>query len=94
MRRGSETLIVLISVVGAALGGCAQDNREWMKLNQKYTTEEFRADRAACLKDGRVDEVCMRDRGWVAVNPGGTVETAKDPLARDLNPPASRSYRR
>ena len=93
MRRASDTLIVLIAV-GAILGGCAQDNREWMKLNQKYTTEEFRRDREACLKDGRVDEVCMRDRGWVAVTPGGTVETAKDPLARDLNPPASRSYRR
>jgi len=84
--------MVLLAV--AALGGCAEDTRQWMKLNQKYTTEDFRRDREACLKGGRLDEVCMRDRGWVAVNAGGTAETAKDPLARDLNPPSTRSYRR
>jgi hypothetical protein len=60
-----------------------------LKLNQRYTTEEFQRDHAACSKRGKLDEPCMRSRGWVAVNPGGKTET-RDPYARDLGPPAQR----
>ena len=56
----------------AALGtfACsASDNREWMKVNQTYTTQEFVRDHKACSRDGKPDETCMRQRGWVPVNP-------------------------
>jgi hypothetical protein len=59
-------------VVLAALGtfACgAVDNREWMKVNQRYTTQEFVRDHKACSRDGKPDEACMRQRGWVPVNP-------------------------
>jgi hypothetical protein len=59
-------------VVFAALGtfACtASDNREWMKVNQRYTTQEFVRDHKACSRDGKPDEACMRQRGWVPVNP-------------------------
>ena len=72
------------------LGGCVTDEREWMKLNERYTVDEFRRDREACSKSGKLDDACMRSRGWVAVNPGGKTEANKDPHARDLQPPSAR----
>ena len=76
--------------VAPMVAGCVTDEREWLKLNQRYTTEEFRRDREACSKSGKLDDACMRDRGWVAVNPGGKAETSKDPHARELGPPSGR----
>ena len=82
MSRTITQIVTLIALL--VLAGCASDEREWMKLNQKYTVEEFRRDHAACLKGGKLDDACMRGRGWVAVNPSGKPETPKDPLARDI----------
>ena len=80
--RGSWSLAALLLVL-PALGGCVTDEREWMKLNERYTVAEFQRDR----------EACMKSRGWVAVNPGGKAETGKDPHARDLSAPAYRGGR-
>jgi hypothetical protein len=85
--------VLLVTVLVLLVGGCALDNREWMKLSGRYTTEDFRRDRTRCTKNGDLDEVCMRDLGWVAVSPGGKGETAKDPHARDLMPPSARGGR-
>ena len=82
---------ILAAAALLAAAGCASDAREWLKLNEKYTTEDFRRDHAACSKGGKLDEACMRGRGWVAVNPSGKTETPKDPYARDLGPPAGRT---
>ena len=59
-------------VIGFAVAGllsaCASaDNREWMKVNERYTVEDFRRDHAACSKGGKLDDACMRSRGWVDV---------------------------
>jgi hypothetical protein len=65
-------LRVAFLVVLAALGtfACsASDNREWMKVNQRYTKQEFVRDHKECWRDGKPDEACMRQRGWVPVNP-------------------------
>jgi hypothetical protein len=77
-------------LTGAALlaAGCATDERQWLKLNEKYTTEEFRRDHEACSKSGKLDDACMRSRGWVVVNPSGKGETPKDPYSRDVGVPA------
>jgi hypothetical protein len=79
--------ILMVATLLAA--GCATDDRQWLKLNEKYTTEDFRRDHAACSKGGTLDDACMRSRGWVAVSPGGKGETPKDPYARDVGVPAS-----
>jgi hypothetical protein len=63
----ARVVVTAVAVLGAA--GCAQE-KEWMKVGQSYTTEEFRRDYADCSKSGRLDEMCMRNRGWVSVNPG------------------------
>jgi hypothetical protein len=82
----SAGIVMVVAALAAA--GCASDERQWLKLSGKYTTEEFRRDHAACSKGGSLDDTCMRGRGWVAVNPSGKLEQAKDPLARDIGAPA------
>jgi hypothetical protein len=83
-----RTIGLALTIV-ALLAGCASDERQWLKLDQKYTTDEFRRDHAACSKSGKLDDSCMRARGWVAVNPTKT-ETGKDPYAREIGAPAGR----
>jgi hypothetical protein len=79
-------LRIAFLVVLAALGtfACsASDNREWMKVNQRYTKQEFVRDHKACSRDGKPDEACMRQRGWVPVNPSKTdSEPAPDAIPR------------
>jgi hypothetical protein len=61
--------ILLALALGAVVAGCgSSDAREWMKLNQKYTTDDFRRDHRECSKSGKLDEACMRSRGWVDVS--------------------------
>lgn len=79
--------------MGAGLGlslvlaACAeQQEREWMKVNQRYTTEEFRRDVQACTQGGRLDEACMRDRGWVAVSAPRGDKARPDPDPRRRSP--------
>ena len=76
---------VVIGVVGAGLAGCAHDERQWMKVNESYTAEEFRRDFAACSQGVTVDDECMRARGWVDVNPTAAdrASTPPPPQHRD-----------
>jgi hypothetical protein len=90
MSRNIGQIVTLITLL--VLAGCASDEREWMKLSEKYTIAEFRRDHAACSKAGKLDDACMRERGWVAVSPSGTPETPKDPLARDIGGGSRRGY--
>jgi hypothetical protein len=86
--------LVQVTILAAllAVAGCASDERQWLKLSGKYTTEDFRRDHAACSKGGKLDDACMQARGWVAVNPLGKAEAPKDPLARDIGAPTGRRY--
>ena len=62
------------------LAACGTDtDRQWMKLDQSYTTAEFRRDLASCTKSGSVDEDCMKSRGWVAVTPPATKRAVEEP---------------
>lgn len=83
---------VALSVLGLAVvsAGCGSDQREWMKVDQKYTTEEFRRDFAQCTVKGLLDEECMKARGWVAVTPPKAEQKKEDPLSQ----PAGRGPRR
>ena len=48
------------------LAGCgSHDDREWMKVDRRYTKEEFQRDHKECTRKGDLDEACMRQRGWV-----------------------------
>ena len=62
------------------LAACGTEtDRQWMKLEQSYTTAEFRRDLASCTKSGTVDEDCMKSRGWVAVTPPATKKPVDEP---------------
>jgi hypothetical protein len=66
-------------LLGFVVAGCSSSSdRQWMKINEKYSTADFRRDHAACTKGGTLDDDCMRSRGWVDVNPS-KVEKAPDP---------------
>ena len=73
------TLLVL-SVAGFGAACAAHDNRQWMKVSEPYTVEEFRRDYADCSKSGKLDDTCLRSRGWVDVS--GSKEKIQEPERR------------
>ena len=73
---------VTLAALGLVACG-ATDTREWLKVDQRYTKEEFVRDHKACSRDGNPDEACMRQRGWVPVSPSKTDSAAPpDPNPR------------
>ena len=83
--------IAVLTVLSlAGLVGCSADEREWMKVDRRYTKEEFQRDYKECSRKGDLDDACMRQRGWVSVNPSKTDPTTP----KDLDPmPGSRGRR-
>ena len=62
-------LAFLLVAIGIAASACSlAPDKQWLKPGQNYTVAEFRRDEAACTKDRRLDEECMRQRGWVALS--------------------------
>jgi hypothetical protein len=55
--------------LAALIGACAPSGREWMKVGQSYTVEEFRRDVRECTRGRVLDEDCMKSRGWVSLTP-------------------------
>ncbi len=79
-----RTRRVAIAIGLLLLGsGCARDDRQWMKINQQYTTADFRRDHAACSKDGKLNDECMTSRGWVPV---GSSKSDKEKDNRPVEP--------
>ena len=73
--------------LAVVVAGCASDDREWMKIGEKYTTDEFRRDYAECSKGSNLDEECMKRRGWVAVTaPKQEDKPFSDPRRRGVGP--------
>ena len=78
MGRVRHALGVLIALT--LLAACApSDDREWMKPGQTYTRADFKRDVEACTRAGKLDDACMRERGWIAVSPG---KSDKQPAER------------
>ena len=63
-------VLLIAAVAAAAFTGCASDDRDWMKLNEKYTTEDFRRDLKTCTRNDKLDDACMQRLGWVSVSKG------------------------
>lgn len=52
-----------------ALAGCGSgEEKQWYKPNVNYTVAEFQRDQAECTKDGALDEICLKRRGWVPLS--------------------------
>ena len=67
-------------LVAATLAGCATE-KYWMKVGEPYTTAEFRRDYAECskTKNDKLDEECLRARGWVEMKPSKGDRAAMPP---------------
>lgn len=59
----SFLILVLLGPVGCA----TKEGPLWYKPGKDYTTAEFNRDRESCTKDKKLDEGCMKAKGWVAV---------------------------
>jgi hypothetical protein len=64
----SRRFIVLCALVLAANACSLEPDRQWYKPGQSYTVADFRRDETACTKDRKLDEECLRQRGWVALS--------------------------
>ena len=60
---------LLCCAAAGLLTACGSTEKQWYKPNAEYTVAEFRRDRAACEKNGEIDEECLRQRGWVSLSP-------------------------
>jgi hypothetical protein len=60
-------LILLLALV-PLLPACASPEKQWYKPGVEYTVTDFRRDRTACEKSGKLDEECLRQRGWVPLS--------------------------
>jgi hypothetical protein len=83
----TRRLVLSVLAAAAALGGCAEQ-KQWMKVGQSYTTEEFRRDYADCSKvKSKLDEDCLRSRGWVDMKP------SRADRAADAPPPTPQDWK-
>ncbi|HSE91839.1 MAG TPA: hypothetical protein VLF19_00925 [Methylomirabilota bacterium] len=84
-----DTRAAFVAVlVVLAVSACAEPEREWLKVNQPYSAEEFRRDIAACTQGSALDEECMKGRGWISVSAKRS-EKSQEPIRA----PASPRYR-
>lgn len=71
---------VALLLLALTLPACSGPERQWMKVNETYTAEDFRRDAEACRKGfNALDEACMEARGWVSVAPARPTK-AEEPL--------------
>ena len=66
---GVMRAFLLCCTILGLLTACGSTEKQWYKPNAEYTVAEFHRDRAACEKSGRIDEECLRQRGWVSLSP-------------------------
>jgi hypothetical protein len=77
-------IIVLLALCATGVAACGtHDTRDWMKVNQRYTTQEFQRDYRECGRDDKTFEPCMRQRGWVPVTPSKADTQVPDLTPRD-----------
>ncbi len=72
---GMRRLILLLPVAALTLAACSSSSdsdKQWYKPNVDYTTADFERDRLACTdKKKKLDEECLKQRGWIAL--GGDI---------------------
>ena len=86
-------LILLLPVAALVLAACAssEPEKQWYKPNVNYTAADFERDRVACTdKKKKLDEGCMKQRGWAAL--GGDIEPSVKPPDPSKSPAAHGKY--
>jgi hypothetical protein len=78
--------LIALSVLALFSGCGTTDKRQWMKLSQQYTVEEFRRDYKDCSPTGKLDDACMRNRGWVDMAGQDEKQQQTDPRGKYVSP--------
>jgi hypothetical protein len=81
MARVMRAFLLCCGALGL-LTACGSGEKQWYKPNAEYTVAEFQRDRAACEKNGQIDEECLRQRGWVSLTPDKDKPLAPIPTSR------------
>ena len=86
MRRLIFSIPVILALASA---GCSSyDDRQWLKVDREVHDGRIPSRPHRVLKNGKLDDNCMRSRGWVAVNPTTKAEgQPRDPNASPLGAP-------
>ncbi len=75
-----SAFFLLVLLLGSTFGCAMSDERLWYKPGGNYTTAEFNQDRDACTRDKKLDEECLKAKGWVTVSPDRPPPTVSPPL--------------
>lgn len=73
---------VLLFAAAVGLAACGSAEKQWYKPGVDYTVAEFQRDRASCDKGGKIDEACLRQRGWVPLSLDKDKPPPEIPLTR------------
>ena len=90
---GMRRLILLLPAAALVLAACSssESERQWYKPNVDYTAADFERDRVACTdKKKKLDEECMKQRGWVALS--GDIGPSVKPPDPTKSPSAKGMY--
>ena len=60
---------LLLWLLGSTFGCGTGDERRWQKMGVEYTTAEFNRDVDACTRNKKLDDECLKAKGWVPFNP-------------------------
>jgi hypothetical protein len=78
----TRTVLCVVVAAGLATACGPASDKQWYKPGADYTVAEFNRDRAACEKNGRLDEACLRERGWAPL----TLDKEKPPPPPPVGP--------
>ena len=78
--------VLLAALLVSAFGCASSDERLWYKPGGNYTTAEFNQDRDACMRGRKLDDDCLKAKGWVPVSADRPTPTPSP------TPPRQRSY--
>jgi len=61
--------IFLLCGLALTAGACAfEPEKQWYKPAASYTVADFRRDEVACTKNRKLDEECLKQRGWTSLS--------------------------
>lgn len=67
VRMNAIDVAAILAVVMAVGSACstAEPARQWYKPAGDYTVQDLKRDMAACTREKKLDQECLRARGWV-----------------------------
>ncbi len=66
---GVMRALFLLFAIAGMIAACGSAEKQWYKAGTDYTVAEFQRDRARCEKNGKLDEECLKQLGWVSLSP-------------------------